>query len=110
MLPAGPPAKRVRRERPPPRLFLGIGAVCLAVNHLSVAFGNGLSAEALVAGCWLVLMGGWSQFAGRTFDAVWRWANPAGWRVIGFMLLTLVASVAAAEGVARLVYGQPLLG
>jgi hypothetical protein len=110
MVPGGPPATRVRRERPPPRLFLGVGAALLAVNHLSVAFGNGLIAEAVMAGCWLVMMGGWSQFAGAAFDAVWAWANPSGRRVIGFVLLTLVVALTAAEGVARWVYGQPLLG
>ena len=100
---------RAALDRPPPNVFLGGGGLFLAVNHLSVVLGLALHAEALVAGCWLVLIGGWSLFAGRTFDVVRARVNPAGWRVIGFVLLTLAVAVGLAEAVARIVYGQPLL-
>jgi hypothetical protein len=82
----------------------------LVINHLSVVLGFGLQAEALAMGCWLVLMGGWSQFAGRSFDAVWGWVDRSGPRTIGFMLLSLAAGVAAAEVVAWFGYGQHLVG
>jgi hypothetical protein len=106
----GTPATRTRRDRPPPKLFLGGGAALLVINHLSFAFGNGLQAEALVMGCWLILMGGWSQFAGRTFDVVWAWVDRAGWRTIGFILLSFAGGLAAAEAVAWFGYGERLLG
>jgi hypothetical protein len=97
-----------RRARPPPKVFLGIGAGLFVLNHLSVVFGVSLQAEALVLGSWLVLMGGWVQFAGRTFDAVWAWVDPSGWRTIGFVLLSLTAALAVAEAVAWWGYGQHL--
>ncbi len=99
-----------RRHAPPPKPFLGIGAAMLAVNHLSVAINQGVQAEALVMGCWLVLVGGWSLVAARWFDAVWDWVDRRGWRVIGFVLLTLFMALGTAEAVARVGYGQPLLG
>ena len=80
------------------------------MNHLSVTLGNGLMPEALVMGCWLGLVGGWVLFAGRSFDAVWGWAKPSARREIGLALLTLAAAIGVAEAVARLGYGQPLLG
>lgn len=101
---------RANLDRPPPKPFLGIGAAFLTVNHLSVLLGLGLHAEALVAGCWLVLLGGWVLVAGRSFDVVWAWANASGARTIGFILLTLVVALGLAEAVARVGYGRPLLG
>jgi hypothetical protein len=101
---------RTRNDRPPPKVFLGIGCGCLALNHLSVVLGNGLLPEALVMGCWLVLVGGWVLFAGRTFDAVWAWADPSDRRVIGLMLLTGAAAVGVAEAVAWVGYGRHLFG
>ncbi|AMV23013.1 hypothetical protein VT84_01285 [Gemmata sp. SH-PL17] len=100
---------RKKIDRPPPRVFLGVGALFLGLNHLSVALGFGLHAEALMAGCWLVLVGGWVALAGRSFDAVWAWADPSGRRTIGLILFTLGAAFGAAEGVARIAYGQRLL-
>jgi len=101
------------RDRPPPKIFLGFGAVCLAINHLSVVLNNGLLVEALVMGCWLVLVAGWVLVAGRSFNAVWGWANrprSSVWRAIGVAMLTLLAAVGAAEAVAWFGYGQHLFG
>jgi hypothetical protein len=101
------------RDRPPPKIFLGIGAGCLAINHLSVVIGNGLQAEALAMGCWLVLMAGWVLVGGRSFDAVWGWANrprTSVWRAIGVAMLTLLAALGVAEAVAWFGYGQHLFG
>ncbi|MBP3959189.1 hypothetical protein J8F10_28425 [Gemmata sp. G18] len=109
MVGAGKKGVRKRTDRPPPKVFLGIGAGLFVLNHLAVAFGLGLHPEALVTGCWLVLMGGWVLLAGRSFDAVWAWAGPSEYRMIGLLVLTLVAALGAAEGVARIAYGQRLL-
>jgi hypothetical protein len=98
------------RDRPPPKFFLPIGGACFGINHLSVVLNNGLMVEALMMGCWLVLMGGWVLVAGRTFDAIWAWVDRTGWRVIPFVLLSFVASVGAAWAVAWFGYGQPLFG
>jgi hypothetical protein len=97
-------------HRPPPKIFLGAGAVLLAINHLSVVFNNGVQPEALAMGCWMVLTGGWVLVAGRSFDAVWAWVDRAGWRTIGFVVLSLAAGVAAAAAVAWFGYGQRLVG
>lgn len=110
MADASRPGTRTRRDRPPPKAFLGIGAAFLGINHLSVVLNFGVQAEALVMGCWLVLMGGWVLVAGRSFDAVWAWADRVGWRVIGFMLLSLVAALGAAAAVAWYGYGERLVG
>lgn len=99
---------RATLDRPPPKVFLGVGALFLGVNHLSVVLGLGFHTEALLGGCWLVSMGAWSLFAGRAFDVVWAWVNRSGWRVIGFVLLTLAGAVLLAEAVARIGYGRPL--
>ena len=98
------------RDRPPPKIFLGIGAALLAINHVSVVLNNGLQPEALMMGCWTAMMGGWVLAAGRSFDAVWAWVNRSGRRTIAFVLLSFVAGYGAAEAVARFGYGQPLLG
>lgn len=98
------------RHRPPPKIFLALGAVFLAINHLSVVLNNGLLAEALGMGCWLALMGGWVLVAGRSFDAVWGWADPSGVRMIGLAFATLAVAIAAAEAVAWFGYGQHLVG
>ncbi len=97
-------------QRPPPKIFLGIGGVFLGINHLSFVLNFGIQAEALVMGCWLVMMGGWVLVAGRSFDAVWAWVDRAGWRTITFMLASFVAGVGAAWAVAWFGYGQRLLG
>ena len=96
------------RHRPPPKIFLALGTAFLALNHLSVLLNNGLLAEAVVMGCWLAMMGGWAGFAGRSFDAVWGWADPSDRRMIGLAFATLAAAIAAAEGVAWFGYGQHL--
>jgi hypothetical protein len=110
MVPTGEPATRKRRDRPPPKVVLAIGVALLAINHLSVVFGNGLQAEALMMGCWLLAVGGWVLVSPRSFDAVWAWADRSGRRIIGMIVLSLAAGVAAAEAVARLAYGQSLFG
>lgn len=102
--------RAIGRDRPPPKIFIGIGVALLAINHLSVVFGNGLQPEALAMGCWTILMGGWVLVAGRSFDAVWAWVDRSGKRTIAFVLLSLVASVGAAEAVAWFGYGQHLVG
>ena len=110
---AAPPGHGVwrgNRHRPPPGIFLGIGAVLFGINHLSFAFGNGVSAEALVMGSWLALMGGWVLLSGRSFDAAWGWADPSGARMIGLALLTLVAAIGLAEAIAWFGYGLHLVG
>lgn len=101
---------RARLDRPPPKVFLPIGAAFLGINHLSVVLNFGLQAESLMMGCWLVMMGGWVLVAGRSFDAVWAWVDRSGRRTIAFVLLSLGAGYGAVEAVARLCYGQPLLG
>jgi hypothetical protein len=98
------------RNHRPPRFFLPLGGVFFGINHLSVVFNNGLQPEALGIGCWLVLMGGWVLVAGRSFDAVWAWADRAGWRVIGFLMLSFGAGAGAAWAVAWFGYGQRLFG
>jgi hypothetical protein len=108
--PDGRAGGRKRRDRPPPRIFLAAGAGLFVLNHLSVVFGAGLQPEALMPAAWLAMMGGWSLAAGRTFDAVWAWADPRGWRVIGFILLTFVAALGLAEAIAWFAYGQHLFG
>ena len=102
-------SRAIRRQRPPPKAFLGIGAGLLILNHVFVVVGWGLSPELLMTACWVILMGAWVQFAGRSFDAVWERADPKGWRVIGLTLLTLVAAMGLAEAVAWCGYGQHLL-
>jgi hypothetical protein len=82
----------------------------LALNHLSVALGFGLQDEAMMMGCWLVVVGGWTLAGPRSFDAAWAWADVSGWRAFGLILVSLAAGVAAAEAVARLAYGQRLFG
>jgi hypothetical protein len=101
--------RRARPDRPPPRIFLGIAAACLVLNHLSVVLGPGLQAEALVMGCWMGLLGGWVAVAGRTFDEVWARVNPSNWRTIAFMLITVGAALGTAEAVAWFGYGRHLL-
>ena len=108
--PDGRLGRRKRTDRPPPKIFLGIGAALLVLNHLSVVFGAGLQAEALMMGSWLVMMGAWVLLAGRSFDAVWTWADRSGARMIGFMLLTLAGGFGLAEAVAWFAYGQHLWG
>jgi len=98
------------RQRPPPKIFLGIGGVFFLLNHLSVVFGVGLQAEALFMGSWLVLMGGWVLVAGRSFDAAWAWADPYGRRVLGFVALTFAAAYGLAAAVAWWGYREPLFG
>ena len=101
---------RVRHDRPPPKPVLALGAAMLAINHLSVVLGNGLILEALAMGCWLIVVGTWVLVAGRSFDAVWSWADRSGWRITGFVLLSLAAGCGAAEAIARIAYGQRLFG
>jgi hypothetical protein len=90
-------------------VFVGVGALLLVLNHLSVVFGAGLQSEALMMGCWLVMMGGWVLVARRSFDVVWAWVDPSGPRLIGFMLLSFIAAIGLAEAVAWFGYGQHLL-
>src|SRR5690349_21132844 len=90
----------VNRQRPPGAFFLGLAAGFFALNHLSVVFGQGVSAECLVMGAWLVVMGGWVRLAGRTFDAANARVNRSGRWVVGLILLTVVAAVGLAEAVA----------
>jgi len=100
-------------DRPPPGIFLGIGVGLLGLNHLSVVLGNGLQFEALMMGCWLLLMAGWVVVAGRSFNAVWGWANrprSSVWRAIGVASVTLLAALGAAEAVPWFGYGQHLFG
>jgi hypothetical protein len=99
---------RSAAHRPPSKIFLGIGVVLFAVNHLSVVLGNGIVPEALVMGSWVVLIGGWVLLACRSFDAVWGWAKRSAWREIGLALLTLAVAIAVAEAVAWFGYGQHL--
>lgn len=99
------------RDRPPPKIFLGIGALCFGINRLSVLWNLGPHPEALMIGCWLVLMGGWVLVAGRSFDAVWGWANRHGrsvWWGLGLAPVTLGAAVGAAEAAAWFGYGRHL--
>ena len=106
--PNGRIGQRKRRDRPPPKIFLGIGVGMLVLNHLSHAFGAGLQVEALFMGCWLSSIGAWVLLAGRSFDAVWAWADPHGWRMIGLMVLSFVVALALAEALAWFAYGQHL--
>jgi len=99
----------VSRQRPPGWLFLGLGAAFFGLNHLIVVLGWGMSPEFLVAGAWLVVMGGWVRLAGRTFDAVNRWADPSGRRMLGLVAFTMVAALGLAEAVAWWGYGQHLV-
>lgn len=108
--PKGKTGRQAFGQGPPAKFFLGLGVILFGINHLSVAFGNGLLPEALVMGSWTGLMGGWLQFAGRSFEAVWGWARPSGRREIGLGLLTAAIAVALAEAVAWFAYGQHLLG
>jgi hypothetical protein len=95
-------------QGPPGKIFLGIGAGLLLLNHLSVVLGNGIVLEALVLGSWCSLMGGWVQFARRSFDAVWGWAKPSARRELGLGVLTIIIAAALAEAVAWFAYGQHL--
>jgi hypothetical protein len=106
--PSRKPGRVVMLQRPPPKIFLGLGAGFLALNHLSVVLGGGLQPEAVMLGSWLVLMGGWVLAAARTFDAAWAWADPSGRRVIGFVLLTMAVAFGLADGIAWFAYGQHL--
>lgn len=102
--------QRIRRDRPPPRIVLSLGVGLLGLNHLSVVLGNGLQPEALMMGCWLAVVGLWVMFAGRSFDAVWAWADVSGKRIAGIVFLSIAAGFAAAEAVAWFGYGQHLFG
>ena len=95
-------------KRPPGTIFLGLGVLMFGINQLSVLFGNGIVPEALVMGSWCSLMGGWAQFAGRSFEVAWGWAKPPARRELGLGLLTIVVAAALAEAVAWFAYGQHL--
>jgi hypothetical protein len=97
-------------HRPPGKIFLGLGVIMLAINHLWVVLGNGIVAEALVAGCWLVFMGAWVLVSVRSFDAVWGWAKPSARREIGLGLLTVAIAVGRGGALAGVANRPPRLG
>ena len=106
--PKGKAGRYAFGQGPPGKIFLGLGGLMLAINQLSVLFGNGIMLEALVMGSWCGLMGGWVQFAGRNFDRVWGWAKPSAWRELGLGLLTVLVAAGLAEAIAWFAYGQHL--
>jgi hypothetical protein len=103
------PAQYATGHRPPGKIFLGLGVMMFAINHLSVVLGNGLIPEALVIGCWLGLLGVWVLVSVRSFDAAWGWAKPSARREIGLGLFTVAIAVGLAEAVAWFAYGQHLM-
>src|SRR3954469_1051010 len=107
---AGRTGSSVRTNRPPPKLALGIGAACLAANHLSVVLDDKLEAVALILGCALLLLGLWSLLAAASFDAVVSWTDRSVGRQWGIGLLYCGVALGAAEAVAWLCYGRHLFG
>jgi hypothetical protein len=108
--PAGKTGTYTTGHRPPGKIFLGLGVLMFGINHLSVVFGNGIVAEALVIGSWLVLLGLWVLVSVQSFDAAWGWAKPSAPREIGLGLLTVAIAVGLAEAVSWFAYGQHLMG
>ncbi len=97
-------------QGPPGKLFLGLGALLLVVNHLSVVLGNGLMPEALVMGCWCGAMGSWVVLSTKSFDAASGWARHSMRRELGLALLSFASAIGLAEAIAVLAYGQHLFG
>jgi len=104
---AGATGERKTVDRPPGVFFLVVGGVLLALNHLSVVTGRGVSAELLIMGCALAPAGAWVVLYCGSFEAVLAWSHRSGVRAAVAGAGAVAALIALASAVA-LVYGERL--